>query len=111
MRVTRSLFPLIILWCGHTTAAPVDRIRAFDDRRTTTLTNHVHSSAVAANDRGAVDPAMLMDHMILGIKLTASQQADLDGLLTDQQNPSSPNFHKMAEAGGIRQPFRLERQR
>jgi uncharacterized protein (TIGR03437 family) len=47
-----------------------------------------------ATDRGAVDPAMQLDHMMLMIKPSATQQAELDHLLADQQNPSSANYHK-----------------
>jgi uncharacterized protein (TIGR03437 family) len=94
MRVTTRLFPLTMLLCGLLVAASVDRIRTIDSRQTSILRNHTHPAAVAANDQGAVDPDMLMDHMMLMVKPSATQQADLDRLLTDQQNPSSPNYHK-----------------
>ena len=35
-----------------------------------------------------------MNYMLLLTKPSTSQQADLDRLLADQQNPSSPRFHK-----------------
>ncbi len=75
-------------------AAPPDRIRAIDNRQTTALRNHIHPAAIAANDRGPVDSSMLMDHMILALAPSPAQQADLDRLLADQQNPSSQSFHK-----------------
>jgi uncharacterized protein (TIGR03437 family) len=94
MRVTTRLFPLTLLLCWLSVAAPVDRIRTIDNRQTSILRNHTHPAAVAANDRGVVDPAMVMDHMLLMVKPSAAQQLDLDRLLVEQQNPSSPNYHK-----------------
>src|SRR5262249_52878954 len=35
-----------------------------------------------------------LDHVLLVVKPSPTQQADLDQLLKDQQNSSSPNFHK-----------------
>lgn len=93
MRVPTRFFPLFLI-CGLTVAAPADRIRAIDNRQTVTLKQHIHPAANAVNDRGAVDPSTMMDHMILMVKLSAGQQAGLDQLLMDQQNPSSPNYHK-----------------
>ena len=76
-------------------AAPADRIaRAIDGRTTTILKGHMHRLAVAANDRGLADSDFHMDHMVLTFKLSPSQQSELDELLRDQQNPSSPNFHE-----------------
>src|SRR5947209_6039097 len=86
---------LILLLSRPAASAPPDRIgRSIDGRAMTTLQGHVHRLAVAANDEGAVEPEFHMDHMVLALRPSSAQQAELDRLLTDQQNPSSPKFHQ-----------------
>jgi uncharacterized protein (TIGR03437 family) len=48
----------------------------------------------AGNDLGAVDPTTPINDIVLLVKPSAVQQAELDRLLTDQQNPSSPRFRQ-----------------
>jgi uncharacterized protein (TIGR03437 family) len=68
--------------------APIDR------SRTRVIAGNLHGFAQPQHDQGAVLPSMRMDDMVLVTKPSAEQQADLDQLLTDQQNPSSPSFHQ-----------------
>lgn len=58
------------------------------------ITGHLHPLAQREYDRGEVDPAMPMDHMLVLFQPTTEQQAGLDELLAAQQNPSSPLFHQ-----------------
>src|SRR5215471_16088351 len=75
--------------------APKNRIaRAVDVNRVRTLSGNVHRLAQAQADRGAVDPSMPMNFMMVTFKPSAEQQADLDQLLVDQITPSSPQYHK-----------------
>ena len=87
---------LLMLLLGiQAAAAPADRItRAIDGAATTTLRGHIHRLASAVNDQGAVEPEFHIDHMVLAFKPSSAQQTELDQLLTDQQNPSSPIFHQ-----------------
>ena len=94
MRFTCRIANLVALFCGLLAAAPVDRISTIDRGQTATLKNQVHPAAIASNDRGNVDPAMPMDHMMLIVRPSAVQEADLEQLLADQQNPSSQNYRK-----------------
>jgi uncharacterized protein (TIGR03437 family) len=72
-----------------------DRItRKIDLTRTAAIPGMVHRLAAPEFDRGAVDPGMRLNYVTVFTKRTPTQQADLDGLLSDQQNPSSPLFHK-----------------
>ncbi|HTX34432.1 MAG TPA: protease pro-enzyme activation domain-containing protein [Bryobacteraceae bacterium] len=76
-------------------AGPVDRVlRPVDPARTTPVPGNVPRLAQAQFDRGAVDDGMRMEYMVLLMKPSAAQQADLDQLLAGQQNPSSPQFLK-----------------
>jgi uncharacterized protein (TIGR03437 family) len=65
-----------------------------DLRQLVTVKGHIHPAVRAGYDRGPVDPAMRVHDVVLLVKPSAQQQADLDRLLTDQQNPSSPRFRQ-----------------
>ena len=57
------------------------------------LSGHIHPSARAENDQGRVDASMPLPYVTMALKPSASQQAALEQLLTDQQDPSSANYH------------------
>jgi uncharacterized protein (TIGR03437 family) len=59
-----------------------------------TLPGHVNWRANAANDRGRAGATLQLNHVLIVLKPTAAQQADLEQLLVQQQDPGSPNFHK-----------------
>ena len=76
-------------------APPPDRIlEAIDPGQTTTLQGNVHPWARAQFDQGRVDPGMEMQGVTIAFKLSPSQQAALDQLIAEQQDPSSPNYHR-----------------
>ena len=76
-------------------AVPADRIRGYVDTRVTrAVRGSLHHSARPEADRGPVDPAMRLEHVVLSFRPSAVQQAELDQLLADQQNPGSPHFHQ-----------------
>jgi hypothetical protein len=54
----------------------------------------VHPLTRRATDLGAVDSEMLLESMTLNIGLSAAQQTELDGLITAQQDPKSPQYHQ-----------------
>ncbi len=58
------------------------------------LTGHIHPRAIAANDQGRVDSSLVLNHVLIMLKPSAAQQADLEKFLAELQDPSSPNFHK-----------------
>jgi len=71
---------------GRINSKPNDNLRA-------TLAGHTHPRAMAASDQGRVDSSFPLDALTLVLKPSASQQADLDHLLAQQQDPASPNYH------------------
>jgi uncharacterized protein (TIGR03437 family) len=92
-----SVFRLTFFFCmvGAAAAAPPSRItRPVDPARTVVVPGRIHSMAQPQYDRGAVDPSKRLNHVMVMLKPSAVQQAGLDALLVDQQNPSSPNFRK-----------------
>ncbi len=58
------------------------------------LPGHVHPLTRTAANLGPADPSLKIEGVTLQIKLSASQQTDLQHLLAAQQNPNSPDFHR-----------------
>src|ERR1022692_1536515 len=76
-------------------ATPPNRIAGhIDSSRVKAVTGNVHRLAQAQYDQGPVDSTMRMEYMQIFFQPSAAQQADLDQLLIDQQNPSSASYHK-----------------
>jgi uncharacterized protein (TIGR03437 family) len=74
-------------------AQPNRVLSRIDNARKVTLAGHVVPMANAANDAGAVETSFPLSITLL-LKPTAAQQASLEQLLQDQQNPASPSYHK-----------------
>jgi subtilase family serine protease len=75
-------------------ARPTNRIaQAIDDRETVVLHGNVRPLLEAATDQGRMDGGTPLTISIV-FKKTAAQEAALEKLLAEQQNPSSPNYHK-----------------
>jgi subtilase family serine protease len=86
---------LCILISTLSFAAAPDRITgAIDSSQTIALAKNLHPRAQPQYDQGAVDPQFKFDYVTLLTSPSASQQKALDKLMADQQNPSSPNYHK-----------------
>ena len=92
-RVILATALLALLGAGAT-PAQARSPRVIDDNDTVTLKGNVHPHARPEFDRGPSDPALPMERMILHLKRTASQQADLEGLLSAQQDPASASYHR-----------------
>jgi uncharacterized protein (TIGR03437 family) len=65
-----------------------------DSRRTVVLKGGVHPNAQTQFDRGPVDAGLRLAAITLRLKATPEQQTVLERLLDEQQDPSSPNYHK-----------------
>ncbi|HEV1285700.1 MAG TPA: protease pro-enzyme activation domain-containing protein [Bryobacteraceae bacterium] len=88
-------FCALLLSAVLLTAAPPSRItRPVDPSRTVAAPGRVHHLAQAQYDKGAIDPKKQLNYMVMLVKPSAAQQAELDALLVDQQNPSSKNFRQ-----------------
>ncbi len=55
---------------------------------------NVSPRAQAQHDQGAVDPGFPVEQVTLFAKLSPEQQRELDQLLTEQQDPSSPKYRR-----------------
>ena len=84
-----------IVFSSLSYAAQADRIKGsvFGGRRVA-LAGNVHRLAIPQFDQGAVDPRMPMGTILLQTVPTTAQQKALTQLLAEQQDRSSPNYHK-----------------
>src|SRR6516162_4683123 len=55
---------------------------------------HIHPLAQRRFDRGRVNDLFQLNYVTMMFRPTADQQADLNALLEQQQDPSSPNYHQ-----------------
>ena len=80
---------------GSTRNASRDRIMySVDSSRTAPVRGSAHPLARAQFDQGRVSPEHQLSGVALTFQLSASQQADLQELLREQQDRSSPNYHR-----------------
>lgn len=76
-------------------AKPSNRItQAIDDRETRQLRGNLHPLLQHASDQGRMDGGIQLEGVSLVFKRTAAQEAAVEKLLADQQNTSSPSYHK-----------------
>jgi uncharacterized protein (TIGR03437 family) len=65
-----------------------------ENGRRTSLAGRVPRQARPQNDRGRVEGAFQLPNITLHLRPTAAAQSALAQLLREQQDPTSPNFHK-----------------
>jgi Pro-kumamolisin, activation domain/Subtilase family len=81
--------------CSVSFGAVPDRILGpTDSGRNVTLSKSLHPKAKPQYDEGPVDPQTNFSYITLLASPSASQQKALDKLLAEQQDPTSPNYHK-----------------
>ncbi len=103
MRLAKATI-LATLLCSLTgfANAQQNRInRPVNVRERFTLTGHMHPHATAANDQGRVAASLQLSYVTLTFTRSPSQDADLQKLLADQQNPQSAKLPSLAHAGRI----------
>ena len=69
-------------------------VRPISNASAMRLAGTVHPRIYGATDAGAVAATMPLPRMTLVFSRTAAQQAELDQLLADQQDPNSVDYHK-----------------
>ncbi len=75
-------------------AAESDSTDRLTLRERFTLTGHIHPQATAANDQGRVAASLQLSYVTLTFTRSPSQDADLQKLLAEQQNPQSASYHR-----------------
>jgi hypothetical protein len=79
---------------AQTPRVPARVTQAVDESNRTTLRGNVHHLARPEFDRGAVSDAQPATHLALVLKRSDDQETALQQLLAQQQDKSSPNYHK-----------------
>jgi subtilase family serine protease len=93
MRFLKFLPPLLAATLCF--AAQQDRITApIDSSQRVTLRKTLHHKAQPQYDLGVADPALELSYITLLMAPSPSQQKDLDQLLEQQQDRSSPLYHQ-----------------
>src|SRR5580658_8368681 len=93
MRFLKLLLPLLASTLCF--AAQADRIKGpIDSSQAIPLAKSLHPQAQPQYDLGPVDPSMNLSYITLLMAPSPSQQKDLDQLLAQQQDRSSPFYHQ-----------------
>jgi len=92
---TRSAIALcsLYIFTGFLNAQQSRITKAIDNQQRVVLTGHLHPKARPEDDQGRVAPSLPMSYVTLELAQSASQHADLQQLLRDQQTPGSANYH------------------
>ncbi|MBZ5645968.1 MAG: S53 family peptidase [Acidobacteriia bacterium] len=88
------MFASLLLAASTALAQGYNRIPTTIDEARTALRGNVHPLAQARFDTGKVAGSFPLQRITLFFNRTAAQEADLDNLLREQMDPSSPNYHK-----------------
>src|SRR5580658_7127509 len=86
----------VLILCLFAAALPAqqDRITApVDGRQSVVVRGSVPPQAQPKYDQGAVEPDFRLGNVTLMLRPSAAQQAALEQLLAEQQDPASPNYH------------------
>ena len=99
MRLVKSTVPALLtilsFFSSVSYAATADRIKAeIDSSQKVELKGNMHGLAQPRFDLGRADSSKMMHDVTLAFRPSAAQQQDLDNLLAQQQDRSSPNYHK-----------------
>src|ERR1700730_11354389 len=89
-----SVVVLSQLGAGQSTIASSLITPPIDERKLVMLQGNTHPLARANYDQGPAPASLAMDRMMLVLKTTPAQGAALETLLAQQQDRSSPNYHK-----------------
>jgi len=94
MRRALGIVPLL-LFASVCLAVQPDRISGtIDSYRSVVLAGSVHAQAQPQFDQGPVEASFNLPYITMAMQPSAKQQADLQQLLTQQQDPASPNYRK-----------------
>jgi len=80
---------------GTSSSIPQPLIQqAIDESKLAVLTGNTHPLARKENDLGTAAPDLPMERMLLVLKRSPAQEHALRKLLDEQQDKSSPNYHR-----------------
>jgi subtilase family serine protease len=113
MRIVKSIVPAFLLaslFSSVSYATTPDRISGeIDSNQSVALKGNLHALAQPQFDLGRADASKLIQGVTLVFRPSAQQQQDLDKLLTQQQDRSSPNYHKWLTSAQFADRFGMTR--
>lgn len=112
MRLVKSVFLALFIASVFPVSHAVtpDRIRGeINAGRLVAVKGNVHGLAQPRSDLGRADSSKLLYGVTLVFRPSAAQQQDLDNLLTQQQDRSSPNYHKWLTPAQFADRFGMSR--
>jgi subtilase family serine protease len=83
---------------------------AINESKLVVLEGNTRPEATAENDRGVVPDSMRMDHMLLKLKRSPQQEADLEGFIDQLHDRTSPNYHKWLTPGQFAEHYGVARE-
>jgi subtilase family serine protease len=89
-----SIFQLPVLTPGQTVPKRSLITQPIDESNVAVLKGNTYPLARAEFDRGVAPLSLPMERMLLVLKRSPEQETALTALLDEQQDKSSPNFHK-----------------
>ncbi len=81
-----------------------------DENKLFTLAGNTRAEAQAKNDRGPVADSMAIEHMLLQLKRSPEQERELQQLIDELTDKSSPNFHHWLTATEFGERFGVAQQ-
>jgi Pro-kumamolisin, activation domain/Sodium/calcium exchanger protein len=89
-----ALLSLVVLRASSQATYSAPRINAaVDDSKLTVLRGNTHPLAQAQFDHGPAPANLPMQHMLLVLKRSPAQEAALQAFMSEQLDPSSPEYH------------------
>jgi subtilase family serine protease len=76
-----------------------------EENRLVTLHGNVRSAANAQNDRGRVEDSLPLNHMLLELRRSPSEERALEQFIDELHDPNSPNFHQWVTAAQLGEQF------
>ena len=94
---------------AQTATIPAQIREPVDESSLTVLKGNRHPLAIPVNDRGEVPPDLPMERMLLVLKRDPGLESALQGLITEQQDKSSPRFHGWLSPEQVGERFGLSK--
>src|SRR5438874_5316422 len=89
-----TTFLLFLVAPAGTQTNSQSRISVIDSANVAPVRGTAHPVAQSRFDQGRTDSTRVLSGVSLAFRLSPAQQADLDRLLRERQDPSSTNYHK-----------------
>lgn len=99
------LFWLALTGASAQSGSAPSRVTPIDESKLVALRGNTLPFARPSFDRGPAADSLFMDQMVLVLQRSPQQQAALDRLLAEQQDKSSPNYHRWLTPDEFGQQF------